>query len=191
MRILSVIPINYKYASFNKNNGVNQNYNSNAPYVSKVNFGNAASVLPRNFGTVIENKLLRGGRPRTVEHFQALKEKGVTFLASLRGEDLDEADMAKAFGMEYIPMDGDKFLLYFSKCKNEFDETLKLVDEKIRTQGVGYVFCDRGETRTGLFVARYQSKILKKELPEVREHFLAHCYDPKFFDSIIKWCLGD
>jgi len=177
MRILNVMPINYKGVSSNKNNGVSQNYRNsvyNAPCMAKVNFGNAVSSLPINFDTVIENKLFRGGLPKTVGHFKALKEKGVTFIMDLCGENGREAEMAKEAGIEYIYKDGDKLRLNFNM--EEISKTLQLVKDKIDSGGVGYIHCKYGEVRTGFLVAYYQAKILNMPIADIEKHYTKYDY---------------
>lgn len=175
MRVLNVMPVSYKGAFANKDNNVSPNYRKNVS--DSVSFGNAGSILPDNFGTVIEKKLFRGGLPQIVD-FKALKEKGVTFILDLCGENSkNEAQMAKDAGIEYIYRDGDDIFFDFDLDKGKISEVLQLVKEKTDAGQVGYVHCTYGEVRTGRFVAFYQSKVLGKALPEIEEHYIKHYND--------------
>lgn len=194
MKILSITPVNYKNASTNKDNSVSQNRTNsvyNAPYVTKVNFGNNLSILEDNFGEVTEN-LFRGRLPRTVKDFEALKAKGVTFILDLCGDEngkpnIEEAKMAKDFGMEYIYRNGKSYWLEFQKNKEDFLATLKLVKEKIQSGGRGYIHCEEGKSRTGLFVANYQARILGiKDLSQIKTHFIHHGGNKMTFDDFIQ-----
>lgn len=192
MRVLNVMSINYKGCGTNNNNVNFENKKNFMPYMSKINFGNAASELPGNFGIVIADTLFRGRRPTTLAHFQALKEKGVTFLASLRGESFDDAEMAMKFGMEYIPINGQKFITNFAD-QTELNATIEIVHGKVESGRKGYVFCDEGAGRTGFFIAHYQAKIkiLNQTIPEIRKHYLMHNGDAKWFDEFIQKTITD
>lgn len=195
MKILSIMPVNYKNASTNKDNRFSQNRTNsvyNATYVTKVNFGNNLSILEDNFGKVTEN-LFRGRLPSTVEDFKALKEKGVTFILDLCGGNPDEEKMAKEAGIkDYIYRNGDAFLQDFDTNKEELFETLKLVKEKILAGGIGYIHCNHGRDKTGFFVAHYQARILKiKDLSQIKAHFLIHNRNVMWFEDAVEPLLND
>lgn len=185
MRVLNIMPINYKGCG--TNNNVNfENKKNFMPYMTKINFGNAASELPKNFGVVMgTNKLFRGGLPTKVEHFNALKEKGVTFIVDLCGGSPEEAKMAKAIGIndnDYICVDGNKLSLL--ENEEERFKTAKLVDDKIRLGGIGYIHCNEGIDRTGFFVAYYQKKFLTLSIEKVIADYLQNKGREKDVDSI-------
>lgn len=181
MRVLNVMPISYKGASVRKDN----NNTNSMPYVSKVNFGNAFSELPKNFGTVIEKTLFRGGLPETFEHFKALKEQGVTFILDLCRDNMNEAIMAKSLGIDdYTYIDGD--ILSKSKNKEKLSQVIQIIDEKIRAGGVGYIHCGKGTDRTGFFVAHYQAKILKMPMDKIIDHYTDYGGDYLSFCSFEK-----
>lgn len=174
MRVLNIMPINYKCTSLNKNNYVSPNYKKNVS--DSVSFG---LKLPDNFGTVIENKLFRGGFLETAEHFQALKEKGVTFILDLCGDgggaNPKEAAMARQFNMEYRYKNGHEFSSDMINENGELSKTAELIKERIDANAVVYIHCDEGKNRTGLAVAYYQLKFLENmKLQEVKEHYKKH-----------------
>lgn len=198
MRILSVMPVNYKCCT-NKNSSVN--YKNNVPlmhYVPKVNFGNAVSELPKNFGTVIENKLFRGGLLETAEHFQVLKDKGVTLILDLCGNEEkrlpnpEEAKMAVQFGMKYLYHDGFKFfcgkmLNQGANPKKELEKVAQIVKKELaKPKGVVYVHCRQGKDRTGLFVGYYQLKVLRISIAKAKKEH--EKYEGYFgdFDHLLK-----
>lgn len=192
MRILNVMSVNYN-GCVNKNSSVN--YKNNAismPYKSKVSFGNIASILPDNFGSVIESeeKLFRGGLPKTREHFQALKDKGVTFILDLcggnGGENPKEAEMARQFDMDYIYKDGNKYRLNFLENQKEFLEVLQMINKRIKSGEKGYIHCDEGKIRTGFFVAHYQSKYSDLKIDKIKAHYLMHYGKESYFDEFIE-----
>lgn len=120
-----------------------------------------------NFGEVIEGKLFRGSLPETEAHFAALKEKGVTFILDLCGlYRLDEAEIAKKYGMEYLYVDGTN--LRFSSSDEDYKRITTIIDEKIKT-GAVYVHCEEGQGRTGVLIAYYQ-KIKGKSNKEILNH---------------------
>lgn len=178
MKILSVLPVGYKGCA-RKDNGINYKNNTNAmPYVSKVSFGNIASILPDNFGIVIEGKLFRGGLPTTLGHFQALKEKGVTHILDLHGGvcggNSAEAKMARSFDIKYEYKDGSNLGLDIFNKDGELSKMAKSVKRKIVTNKVVYVHCEKGAHRTGIFIAYYQLRFLGTTLEKVIEHHVFH-----------------
>lgn len=107
----------------------------------------------------IDNKLLRGGAPSSLESFEALKEKGVKTIIDLRGshstpkEMLDlEKNIAIQNGITYkhLEMSAKK-----EPSKEQINTFFNIINN---SNGKVYVHCKSGIDRTGILSALYEIK---------------------------------
>jgi protein tyrosine phosphatase (PTP) superfamily phosphohydrolase (DUF442 family) len=138
-----------------------------------------SNINIKNFGQMDE-RFYRGGEPKKIEDFQALKELGINTVVDLQAKpEADERGMVESLGMRYIniPM-VDK-----SYPKPEWvAEFLKVVDDP--TTGKFFAHCAGGRHRTGSVGAVYRFEKYGWNYDQVYAEM-------KKFDFYTSWGHGD
>lgn len=109
------------------------------------------NIKIKNFGQMDE-RFFRGGEPKKIEDFKALKELGIDTVIDLQAEATpEEKEMVESLGMKYvnIPMVAKKY-----PTPESVATFLKLVDDP--ATGEFYLHCHGGRHRTGALGAVYR-----------------------------------
>ena len=150
------------------------------------------SSLLRNFGTVVEGKLFRGGYPRSVEALQELQHKGIKTLIYLAGN--DEAPQLKAL------VEGAKMKYISNELSTSFGvedilriKKLSQIIPNYLDEGGVYLCCRAGELRTGKAVWGYQHFVEKLPEDKILAHAANHSSEEhvaELFETIIPQNFG-
>ncbi len=187
--MLAVTGINFAQKTNQKsiNSNQSQQYSiktHSQPMRDTVSF---TSSLLRNFGTVVEGKLFRGGFPRCVKELQELQQKGIKTLIYLAGN--DEAPQLKALvegvKMKYIP---NELSTHFGvEDISRIKKLSQIIPDYLEEGGV-YLCCSAGELRTGKAVWGYQHFVEKLPKDKILAHAANHSSEKhvaELFETII------
>ena len=146
----------------------------------------------RNFGTVVEGKLFRGGFPRCVEELQELKQKRIKTLIYLAGN--YEAPNLKLLvengGIKYIP---NELSTSFGVEDISMIKKLSQIIPNYLEEGGVYLCCSAGELRTGKAVWGYQHFVEKLPEDKILAHAANHSSEghvAELFETIIPQNFG-
>ncbi len=107
------------------------------------------SVLPRNFGWLLESKLAGCARPETEAELKGAKDQGAKAIVSLTGTPLNP-EVVRRLGFDYLHSH-----ISGAPSTNQLDEIVRFIEQKNAESKPVLVHCGEGKGRTGTVLAAY------------------------------------